>query len=97
MQNLFKGHKQQTLEGGITNTNAFKETIDRVIHHNQMDERLENIQRANTFSDFNMEKSFNNMNLETNINRFNLHNEINDIHQISLDNVWNSYKNVNND
>jgi Flp pilus assembly protein TadD len=94
MQNLFQGHKQQTLEGGVTNTNAFKDTIDRVIHHNQLDERLENLQRANTFSEFNMEKSFNNMRLETYANKFNVPYEI-DNHQISIDNVWNSYQNVN--
>jgi len=94
MQNLFQGHKQQTLEGGLTNTNAFKETIDRVIHHNQIDERLENLQRANNFSDFNMEKSFNNMRLETNLNRFNMPHEM-DNHHINIDNVWDSYQNMN--
>jgi Flp pilus assembly protein TadD len=95
MQNLFQGHKQQTLEGGVSNTNVFKETVERVIHHNQMDERLENLQRAHTFSDLSMEKSFNNMNLETNLNRYNIPYQMNENHQINLDNVWSSYQNLN--
>lgn len=94
MQNLFQGHKQQTLEGGVTNTNAFKDTIDRVVHHNQLDERLENMHRANTFSEFNMEKSFNNMNIDTNINRFNMPFEMNDNYQLNLENAWNNYQNI---
>ena len=92
MQNLFQGHKQQTLEGGVTNTNAFKETIERVVHHNQIDERLENIHRANTFTDFNMEKSFNNLNIDTNINRFNNPYEMNENYQINLENAWNTHQ-----
>ncbi len=61
MNNLFQGQKTQTLEGGLAQTNPFKETVNRITNQGQIDDKLENIERAKTLNDFNMERSFQNM------------------------------------
>jgi Flp pilus assembly protein TadD len=61
MNNLFGGQKTQTLEGGISQTNAFKDTVERITYQGQIDERLENMERARTFHDLQMERNFQNM------------------------------------
>ena len=61
MNNLFGGQKTQNLDGGISQTNPFKDTVERITN---VDERFENMQRAKTLSDMQMERSFQNMKIE---------------------------------
>lgn len=69
MNNLFGGQKTQTLEGGISQTNAFKDTVERIAFQGQIDERLENMERARTFHDMQMERNFQNMKINENSNQ----------------------------
>jgi len=64
MQNLFTNGPKQKLEGGLTNTNSFKIGADEIIMRgDQINERLENLERPNTFYDFQMNKKFENLNI----------------------------------
>jgi Flp pilus assembly protein TadD len=101
MEILFNGHKQQTFEGGVTQTNAFKDTMDRVIHNNQLDERLENLERAKNYSDFNMERAFTNMNIHQNMpmnlsqeNFIKMNMNMNNIQELNQENPLNYTNNL---
>jgi peroxin-5 len=61
MNNLFGNQKTQTLDGGMSQTNPFKDTIEKMTN---VDERFENMQRVRNFNDLQMERSFQNMKLE---------------------------------
>lgn len=77
MNNLFQGQKKQGMEGGISQTNPFKETMERIANQGQIKERLENFERPTTLHDFNMERSFQNIKLgEGSINMTGTHSNI---------------------
>lgn len=60
--------KPISLEGGVQNANSLQHAIDSMIMQgSQMNERLENFQRPNTYTDMQMNKAFENMNMTDNL------------------------------
>lgn len=101
MNNLFQnGPKQINLDGGVTNTNAFKQMIDNMtMNQANMNERLEQIgNRPSTYNDVRLENAFNNMNLNNQINIPNF--QINENQNFAnFENSWNNNilkQNLNN-
>ncbi len=99
MNNLFQnGPKQINLDGGVTNTNAFKQAIDNMaMNQAQLNEKLEQMgQRPMSYTEMHLENQFNNLNL-INMNNPNFqYQDKQNLININLENQWNANLNFQN-